>query len=282
MMSFIDHFESHLRRILVSENREIQSMCDYLLDCGGKRIRPSIFIALVEDLIREELAEFGEVRESCLDIACGIELIHQSSLVHDDLPALDNDDFRRGKPTLHKVFSEGYAILFGDWLLNKALIIINRSKISPDLKSEILDKLLNANDQLLTGQVLDLTPNQDPIMVAKLKTAALFGGIFACAGILANARDDIKMNLTQLGIDFGMLFQIEDDYRDWERDRTRGSTSNSVMQLSEEDRYRVIDAIVSSFESSWQNLRQGFSLNFYRTFNVIKSLNFAHVKFRLD
>ena len=106
LTAYFDHERTHLHRA-----------CQYPLATGGKRIRPLFLLAAVEAL-------GATVNDDAYTCACALELIHTYSLVHDDLPAMDNDDFRRGKPTVHKVYSDGVAILVGDALLTKAFEIL--------------------------------------------------------------------------------------------------------------------------------------------------------------
>ena len=143
----------------------------YALLNGGKRIRPSLLLMVCEML--------GGNAEKALPFACALEMIHSYSLVHDDLPAMDNDDYRRGKPSVHKQFGEGNAILAGDGLLTEAALLLARQKGNDPAKAVIMHAAL----EMASGQSYDLNEIERTEEMLELlhrqKTGALFSAAFA-------------------------------------------------------------------------------------------------------
>jgi len=187
----------------------------YSLFAGGKRLRPALCLAAAE-------ACGGSVDEA-LPLACAVECIHTYSLIHDDLPAMDNDDFRRGKLTNHKVFGEGIAILAGDALLTQAFEIASRCKGWPRYPHQaILLELTHAagSEQLIAGQVADLEGEGKKISAAQLKyiherkTSALLRCSARFGGMSANCAIPQLEALTDFGYHVGLAFQIIDDILD--------------------------------------------------------------------
>ncbi|MCS7249490.1 MAG: polyprenyl synthetase family protein [candidate division WOR-3 bacterium] len=178
---------------------------------GGKRIRPLLLLSLLDKKTKIKKANI-------MKIALAIELIHNFSLVHDDLPAIDNDDYRRGRLTTHKVFGEGEALLIGDALFSLAFQILGDAKIESSLKIEILKILTKATTDLVCGEFMDIKKKnftkKEYEKVIKKKTAALFRAIFQIAALLLNMKD--KKRYALLGENYGSLFQIEDDIKDKE------------------------------------------------------------------
>ncbi|WP_298937261.1 polyprenyl synthetase family protein [uncultured Ruegeria sp.] len=183
---------------------------------GGKRLRPL--------LILECTALLGRVDKGVLDAACALELIHCYSLVHDDLPAMDDDDLRRGRPTVHRVYDEATAILAGDALLTLAFDIIADEAVHPDAAvrlrvSRELSKAAGSNG-MVGGQMLDLQAEYSDKTEVEIrefqamKTGSLLRYACQTGAILANATDDDISRLTQFGETIGIAFQIVDDLLD--------------------------------------------------------------------
>lgn len=187
----------------------------YSIFAGGKRMRPALCLAAAEAC--------GGSEEAAMPLACAVECIHTYSLIHDDLPAMDNDDFRRGKPTNHKVFGEGVAVLAGDALLTQAFEIAALSKGWPryshnDLILEIA--VAAGSKQLIAGQVADLEGEGKSISVNELrfiherKTSALLCCSARLGGMSANCTPAQLKALTDFGYNVGLAFQIIDDILD--------------------------------------------------------------------
>ena len=181
----------------------------YCVFSDGKRLRPLLIKAFFEDLR-------GENQEILL-ASCAVELLHCASLVHDDLPALDNDDFRRGIPTCHKKFDEATAILVGDLLVAAGFDFISRANLKPEVKNYLNSRLSEAFLKLCRGQHLDLIDHQrqaDLLSIHRLKTGALFEA--CCLFVFSMSESDSKFesDFRLLGTKLGEFFQVTDDYLD--------------------------------------------------------------------
>lgn len=187
----------------------------YSLFAGGKRMRPALCFAAAQ-------ACGGELEEA-LPLACAVECIHTYSLIHDDLPAMDNDDFRRGKPTNHKVFGEAMAILAGDALLARAFEIATHARGWPryDHKAITFELAKAAGSlELVAGQAADLEAEGKRISPAQLryiherKTSALLRCSVRLGGMSANCTPAQLAALTDFGYHVGLAFQVIDDILD--------------------------------------------------------------------
>ena len=205
--------------LLVGENSEIPVITEamrYSLLAGGKRLRPILAI------MSSEL--FGGSEEEVLPFACCIEMIHTYSLIHDDLPSMDNDDLRRGKPTSHKVYGEGFAVLAGDALLNYAFetmsgIIVKNNRLEYIRAMDMISKASGVSG-MIGGQCIDLYSENREIDLDTLKrmhsrkTGALITASLAVGAILAGAEEEDIRNITEFGDIIGLAFQIADDILD--------------------------------------------------------------------
>jgi geranylgeranyl diphosphate synthase type II len=187
----------------------------YSIFAGGKRMRPALCLAAAEAC--------GGSDAVALPLACAVECIHTYSLIHDDLPAMDNDDFRRGKPTNHKVFGEGIAVLAGDALLTQAFEIAAQCKKFPRYPHEkIILEITRASGslQLIAGQVADLEAEGKKISATELKfiherkTSALLCCSVRLGGMSANCSAAQLRALTDFGYHVGLAFQVIDDILD--------------------------------------------------------------------
>jgi geranylgeranyl diphosphate synthase type II len=187
----------------------------YSLFAGGKRLRPVLCLAAAEAC--------GGAFEPALPAACAVECIHTYSLIHDDLPCMDNDDFRRGRPTSHKVFGEGVAVLAGDALLTVAFEILTAAKGTARYPVAVLLKELAhaaGSLQLIAGQVADLEGEGQKLSLRELrfiheaKTAALLTASIRLGGMSANATPARLEALTAFGKNLGLAFQVIDDILD--------------------------------------------------------------------
>ena len=191
----------------------------YSLFAGGKRIRPALVIAAGEAV--------GGAREDLMPLACAVEMIHTYSLVHDDLPAMDDDDLRRGKPTSHKVFGEAVAILAGDALLTRAFHLMAEVKEGEDearvrrrvRATAILGEACGTTG-LIGGQVMDLESEGESIdgetleRLHRAKTGALLSACVRGGAILGGAPAEALPPLTRYASAIGLAFQVVDDVLD--------------------------------------------------------------------
>jgi geranylgeranyl diphosphate synthase type II len=201
---------------------DIVSAMGYSLFAGGKRLRPILCIAGAE-------AAGGKAKD-VMPVACALEMIHTYSLIHDDLPVMDDDDMRRGKLTSHKVFGEAVALLAGDGLLTKAFHVMT----SPDFVNTVRPKALLAvigliaqaagYEGMVGGQVVDIQSEGKAVdrptveFIHTRKTAALISASVVSGAILAGAVEDQVKALTSYGKDIGLAFQVSDDILDIEGD----------------------------------------------------------------
>jgi farnesyl diphosphate synthase len=194
----------------------VQEAMRYAVFAGGKRLRP--FLTL------QSAGLFGVPRAQALRAAAAIEVLHTYSLVHDDLPAMDDDDLRRGQPTTHRKFDEATAILAGDALLTIAFEILGDPATSPDAgrRAALVCALAQAagSDGMIGGQMMDIdAPHQqlsadEVILLQRMKTGALFEFSCVAGGILGGAGADQIEGLRSYARDFGLAFQICDDLID--------------------------------------------------------------------
>jgi len=191
---------------------------DYSLSAGGKRLRPALLLAACDTL--------GGDLDTALPFACALEMIHTYSLIHDDLPAMDNDDLRRGRPTNHKVFGEGMAILAGDGLLSAAAELVLRAAVRMgDLRgTRAAEAILRRAGVtgMVAGQVMDVTgegstPTAEKVEYIHLhKTADLLTAPIEAGFILAGATDEQVAAGCEYGRHLGLAFQMVDDLLDVE------------------------------------------------------------------
>ena len=195
---------------------DIYKAMGYSVFAGGKRVRPVLMLAACE--------AFGGNIEDVLPYACGLEMIHTYSLIHDDLPAMDNDDYRRGKLTCHKAFNEGLAILAGDGLLTYAFdVMLSDALEKRDFKyvyaTKTIAKLSGMNG-MLVGQVVDVESEGKKIDADTLlyihdnKTAGLIKAALLAGAAIGGADEDSLKNLEKIGYNIGVAFQIKDDILD--------------------------------------------------------------------
>lgn len=187
----------------------------YVVFAGGKRLRPVLCLAAAE-------ACNGEVSDA-LAPACAVELMHTYSLVHDDLPAMDDDDLRRGRPTCHKVYGEGMAVLCGDALLTEAFAVLAKAPASKrytvgDYVRELAET--GGSVKLIGGQVMDLEgegenlTKKELVRIHEAKTAALLIASLRLGAMVANATPAKLEALTKFGHNLGLAFQVIDDILD--------------------------------------------------------------------
>lgn len=219
------YIESRCRRVDAALNRHLplsqtrpptlHKAMRYSLFAGGKRLRPILCLASAEAC--------GGRERGAMPLACAVECIHTYSLIHDDLPCMDDDDFRRGKPTSHKVFGEGVAVLTGDALLTIAFELITRARATRNYShAELVKEVAVASGSLwlIAGQVADLegegrkTSHAQLRYIHERKTAALLTCSIRLGAMSANASGSELRTLTKFGYNLGMAFQVIDDILD--------------------------------------------------------------------
>lgn len=187
----------------------------YSLLSGGKRLRPTLALATCELL--------GGDLETALTPVCALEMIHTYSMIHDDLPCMDNDDFRRGIPTLHKAFPEAHALLAGDYLLTRAFEVLAEAPgLSSDQKVQLISILARGSggDGMIAGQVLDIEAEKSPMELSLLtlthccKTGALISAAVEFGAFLGHSTDEQMSHLRSFANEIGLAFQIVDDILD--------------------------------------------------------------------
>nr|WP_248629648.1 farnesyl diphosphate synthase [Enterococcus cecorum] len=187
----------------------------YSLKAGGKRIRPRIFLATLQ--------AFGSsLDEEVLKVAAAIEMMHTYSLIHDDLPSIDNDDLRRGKPTNHKVFGEAIAIFAGDALLTLCFEVLSQVDLPASTVLQLIQQLSQAAGPagIVAGQASDVQAENQQVSLKQLmaiherKTGALLQYCFVAAGLVAQANSVQLASLSDLGMKVGIAFQVRDDLLD--------------------------------------------------------------------
>lgn len=258
--------EEALQRYLPGEDNipaDIYKAVRYSVFAGGKRIRPILCLAAVEAV--------GGDMAPAMPVACALELIHTYSLIHDDLPAMDNDDFRRGKLTCHKVFGEGIAILAGDALLTEAFVLLSRAekvRLPAERRLAVIQEIAQAAgiSGMVGGQTLDVVsgksvPDENTLYeIHRRKTGALIVAAVKSGAIVSNAREDKIQALAKYGINVGLAFQIADDILNVEGDRElmgKETGSDAVhdkltypsllgLNLAKEKLVKYIDAAIAS------------------------------------
>lgn len=215
LKELVDNYLSNYFKDKGSYNSLIYDAASYSLNVGGKRIRPILFM-LVYFMYK------GEDKE-IIDMAAAIEMIHTYSLIHDDLPCMDNDDLRRGKPTNHKVYGENIAVLAGDALLNEAMILLMDFSIKHGKDALVAAREIAyaaGADGMIGGQVVDIINERKRISKEELnymhlkKTGELIRSSIVAGAILAEAdKSEIDL-LNKFGMNLGLAFQIKDDILD--------------------------------------------------------------------
>lgn len=192
---------------------EVIKAMTYSLNIGGKRIRPVLILAFCECC--------GGLMSQALDIACAVEMVHTYSLIHDDLPCMDDDNLRRGQPACHIKFGQATALLAGDGLLTYAFNIISKAEINNDVKIEIIKNLSEAigHKGMILGQDLDINTQQNLTLarlalIHSLKTGDLMRVCALIGSLVAGAKLNLQNVASQYGETIGLAYQIRDDIMD--------------------------------------------------------------------
>ncbi len=250
-----------LNNVLKDKNgyqKRIFEAIDYSLFTGGKRLRPIMAIKSYE-MFKKDIEEI-------MPYAMAIEMIHTYSLIHDDLPVMDDDDFRRGKPTNHKVFGEAMSILAGDGLLNLAFETISNhiesSKTIDEYRRHVrtLKEISRYSGiyGMIGGQVVDLLSNYDTmteekiIFMYKTKTAALIQSALVSGAIMGEATDMEIEFIREFGFNLGLAYQIRDDILDMEED----SDIKKLTYLTFHDINKAEDAVKEYSRRAIESLKK--------------------------
>ncbi len=221
----------------------------YSIFAGGKRVRPIMALAACE--------AFGSEARRALPVACALEMIHTYSLIHDDLPAMDNDDFRRGKATNHKVFGEAVAILAGDALLTKAFQLIATTYqygVEPSVTLRLIEEVSKASGAMgmVGGQVADMEAEGKQIDVQEMeyihahKTGALFEVSVRAGAIVGGADEEQLRFITEFASKIGLAFQIQDDILDIVGDQEKTGKKVGGDILNEKATYPILYGLDAS------------------------------------
>lgn len=234
-ISFIDKVKTHILAHLntYQHSKTIYDASKYSIEAGGKGLRPLLLFTALEALKTDV--------SKGISAAAAIEMIHTYSLIHDDLPAMDNDDLRRGKPTNHIIFGDAAAILAGDNLLNESFNVIAKDKdLSADVRIKLVETIAAASGQsgMISGQMLDIEAEKRPTSLEELetihayKTGALIKAPVTAACIIAESGAEVTDSLEKFSEIIGVLFQIKDDILDVEGnpDRTGKNTGSDVKK----------------------------------------------------
>lgn len=236
----IEQLELEMQRYIeehVQEEQLRESMI-YSIRAGGKRIRPLLLFVTMASF--QKKVDFGAIQ-----VASALEMIHTYSLIHDDLPAMDDDDLRRGQPTNHKVFGEALAILAGDSLLTMAFQLLSQSQLANDKKLLLIQLLAETSGSsgMVAGQVADILGEGQKLSVEELvaihrrKTGELIRFAILAGGILADQSQQTIEDLAQLANHLGLAFQIRDDILDVISDASVLGKATQKDEMAEKNTY---------------------------------------------
>jgi len=234
---------------------------EYSIKNGGKRLRPILCLMVAKSL--------GKDYRMLLPTACAIEFIHTYSLIHDDLPSIDNDDFRRGKPSCHKKFGEDIAILTGDTLFAEAFNIILKYQLADDrIKMRVLKEISDATgaDGMAGGQVVDVYFTGKKISKKKLeymhtnKTGKLITASVRCGAILCGVSENYLNKFTEYSDNLGLAFQITDDLIDVTSNKNLAGKTVGKDKLQEKNTFPAIWGIEKSKKIAQEKINKAISI----------------------
>jgi geranylgeranyl diphosphate synthase type II len=247
--------DAALDRLIPSETRHpasIHKAMRHSVFAGGKRLRPVLCIEAGRMIA-------GSVPEGIEELGAALEMLHTYSLIHDDLPALDNDDLRRGRPTCHKAFGEAIAILAGDALQTQAYEVLARLQCPAEARVRIIEEIARGTgtvDGMIGGQVVDLEaehthPTAEMLdYIHRSKTAALITASLVSGGIYAGAKDKQVEKLHAFGLGIGLAFQIVDDVLDVTQTSEQLGKTAGKDTVSEKATYPALFGIEASLQKA--------------------------------
>lgn len=253
IQKFLDQYFSRKSELLSAHAQLIESVRYSLLQEGGKRFRPLLSLLVAEAL--------GYPPERTLAFGAAVECVHTYSLIHDDLPAMDNDDFRRGQPTNHKVFGEATAILAGDGLLTEAFrMISDEYRREPELAIQLVSELARAAGLfgMVGGQAIDMGSKKEAVTLDQLrqmhvlKTGALIRVSAVGAAILCRADESKIRDISDYAENLGLAFQVADDLLDFVPERPEPGSYPALLGVEKTRAFlnQLTEACLNSL-SSW-------------------------------
>lgn len=256
---------------------KVKEAMRYSLIAPGKRVRPNLLYEVVKGYgLSESVAD---------EFACAIEMIHTYSLIHDDLPAMDNDDLRRGRPTCHKQFDEATAILAGDGLLTYAFDVASSSKAGPSIVVKCIQVLAQCagSNGMVLGQDLDMNESNasdwDYVRkVHKYKTGCLLSAPLMMGALVAGKDDETVRQWHEIGISLGLAFQIQDDILDVELSSEEFGKSNSDEKNDKKTSVTLLgleqskERMISEYEKVKQSISEMHDFNGEQLISFIESI----------
>ena len=256
---------------------KVKEAMRYSLIAPGKRVRPNLLYEVVKGYgLSESVAD---------EFACAIEMIHTYSLIHDDLPAMDNDDLRRGRPTCHKQFDEATAILAGDGLLTYAFDVASSSTVDPSIVVKCIQVLAQCagSNGMVLGQDLDMNESNasdwDYVRkVHKYKTGCLLSAPLMMGALVAGKDDETVKQWHEIGISLGLAFQIQDDILDVELSSEEFGKSNSDEKNDKKTSVTLLgleqskERMISEYEKVKQSISEMHDFNGEQLISFIESI----------
>ena len=239
MQQFEEYLRTHLSRVDTFHPHYNDALARMLL-AGGKRFRPQLLLGIVQ-------AYEPLLVESAYAVALALEYFHTYSLIHDDLPSMDDSDLRRGEPTLHTVYDEPTAILAGDALNSDAFLLIARSAFRADIRIKLVEILASngGSGGMVLGQAIDLHFENQPLSIDQVKelhlnkTAKLIAASLQMGAVIVQLDSQVQKKLYEFGLDLGALFQIQDDIID----ETQSAEEAGKPTGNDEDKNSFINII---------------------------------------
>ncbi len=256
---------------------KVKEAMRYSLIAPGKRVRPNLLYEVVKG--------YGLLENVADEFACAIEMIHTYSLIHDDLPAMDNDDLRRGRLTCHKQFDEATAILAGDGLLTYAFDVASSSTADPSIVVKCIQVLAQCagSNGMVLGQDLDMNESNTSDWsyvrkVHKYKTGCLLSAPLMMGALLAGKNDEIVRQWHEIGISLGLAFQVQDDILDVELSSEEFGKSNSDEKNDKKTSVSLLgleqskELMISEYEKVKQSISEMHGFNGEELISFIESI----------